>query len=57
LGAGFPTISELKKLPILMKNPANATVIANLSSSQNGFFFKTFMAKNMVEHTKTMAAP
>jgi hypothetical protein len=21
-GAGFPTISELKKLPILMKNPA-----------------------------------
>ena len=35
-----------------MKNPANATVITNLSNNQK--FFKTFIAKNMSRTYKTM---
>ena len=56
-GAGFPIISELKKFPNLIKNPAKATVIATRSSIQKGFFLTTFNAKIIVEVTNTIAAP
>ena len=41
--AGLPIISELKKLPILIKIPPKAHAITTLSKIQRTDFFNTFL--------------